>query len=1275
MLKNTERLLPENEDFDNSTPLDIIHYLVVVKGQDEVSYEEILALLNYVSPPTKEQICLDPEIALTAHENFTTMSRTLGGDIEAKIEEFEKLAHLSSNEVFKAKWLTQANLLSNLRPPLDATNVTYSLLHDWIPHDYKIAFAMETLGVPIKFQHNAWRFDFANKTKKFKYMPADLVYFLKYLNKEPLYCNKDEKWIFFAKHNNFDSSFNEWMRSNFANIDLIELFNKRFNSYLPVKYEDSPIGLERALSGQIILHPHQNREIRRLFHEGLGLCAFDVGLGKTFVALALATWARQEGRFNRTLIVVPNSTIGHWTEESRRFFSEAYFRRNAVVIGQGEKLSLPIPDETSLLIMTKEMFCSLPIKDETKEAFVQYTDAFNNSTNLKDDRHWTLMDENKPFFEDLGVDSLIIDEAHMFKNGYPSSGRFKNIAYLSHPIMSKSALNALAKAYWIRQKNQGLGVYGLTATPLTNSPFEIYNMLSLVCDHKELVKMGFNQVDDIIRLFGKIKIINKVKVNGQVEPTEALMGFVNLDGLRNTFRKYVNLVGLKDIKNELSSPEQLDKVESVILSEAQQTQYHNIRQLADQLSKSKTPNMTHIFSLIRDMDRLTLDIDLYYRKSSYIFKTADRKKVDALVDSLPSTCEHYVLEPNTLSWSVVTSSTEIELVEKDDSIILRVPDSLDKIVAHALKNNYIDESSLTHPLNPKYKKLVGVLRQYLDRGGNQLIFTEEKSQHDKLRRILAHELEIPLSAIGLINAERAMGRQLDRIIDGYNQGKIKIIIGNRKAELGLNLQSNTMAIHHLTFPWTPASLHQRNGRGVRQGNQFETVLVHYYYAENTFDQFRHAVLAVKANWLGELIEGQQSVMNNGQAIDIEEMLDLLAETPEVAEERRIKRLALAENALLLRREQEFYNALYNLNQLEAEIAKNKDNKLKKTNQLKSKIYKYSDLIEQTKNNISLVNSASNEFISLTSKIFTYIDKNKELKAQLTTITTESDTLINSLINIKEKSIKYILNLSKTCTAPFDLSLLDRLSDFVLIKPNKIIFQNDFYMTKIKVNNFFLGYKVLGFNMNDKCFSVDIYVPMEKVQKGSISFDEMADLHKTTLDDFICANTWKYGLMPKSGFITQEIFERMGAWLPLDLEAGVVYRQGDSIIVAWDPSWPVTDQALPLWPEPDKPEFREAIFKRYLEDKKIKAINPDLARDLFGPDYEIQALNYIEEGPEKDLLKLVEQVWRKTGDLDLFNQLSPTEALKKLTDIFEAQSRADAALKPNNDPKATDKKLH
>lgn len=50
----------------------------------------------------------------------------------------------------------------------------------------------------------------------------------------------------------------------------------------------------------------------------------------------------------------------------------------------------------------------------------------------------------------------------------------------------------------------------------------------------------------------------------------------------------------------------------------------------------------------------------------------------------------------------------------------------------------------------------------------------------------------------------------------------------QKAEVGINLHRGTTDIHHLTLPWTPASIAQRNGRGARVGSNRASVRVHYY---------------------------------------------------------------------------------------------------------------------------------------------------------------------------------------------------------------------------------------------------------------------------------------------------------------------------------------------------------------------------------------------------------------------------------------------------------------
>ena len=38
-------------------------------------------------------------------------------------------------------------------------------------------------------------------------------------------------------------------------------------------------------------------------------------------------------------------------------------------------------------------------------------------------------------------------------------------------------------------------------------------------------------------------------------------------------------------------------------------------------------------------------------------------------------------------------------------------------------------------------------------------------------------------------------------------------------EQGINLQKRSCGVHHLTFPWEPATVQQRNGRVIRQGNK------------------------------------------------------------------------------------------------------------------------------------------------------------------------------------------------------------------------------------------------------------------------------------------------------------------------------------------------------------------------------------------------------------------------------------------------------------------------
>ena len=145
--------------------------------------------------------------------------------------------------------------------------------------------------------------------------------------------------------------------------------------------------------------------------------------------------------------------------------------------------------------MTFEAFKRIRVKDETIEEFGRFmrtnddSYAFSEKKKTDEKRKGKLADllskfnDSKqsafPYIEDLGVDSIVIDEAHAFKNG-ATAVEFKGGKYLSLTEASARGLDAQLKTWYIRgQSPLKDGVLMLTATPITNSPLEIFSMLSL----------------------------------------------------------------------------------------------------------------------------------------------------------------------------------------------------------------------------------------------------------------------------------------------------------------------------------------------------------------------------------------------------------------------------------------------------------------------------------------------------------------------------------------------------------------------------------------------------------------------------------------------------------------------------------------------------------------------------------------------------------------------------------------------------------------------------
>ncbi len=767
-----------------------------------------------------------------------------------------------------------------------------------------------------------------------------------------------------------EDSFSGWMQMQTNLPELEAKYNRLFNGYVAQLPNSADLHLEN-LSGEISLHGYQNEEIRRLSNLGCGICGFGTGLGKSFTALGLAAYNLKKGKFRRTCIVVPSAVLENWYNEASQMFDEDFLNNKMFFVGieprrdkSGAVVRKPVLDENgkqrigkdgkgleqivlrstnnkaevyqqmwqipqsnySIVVMTKEKFASIPIDEHITADYMEEMVARNlvrkkeGKKSYREDKKQAKLQEKfsdtgrskadeLPTIEEMGFDSIITDESHFFKNSLEGGKDSQNLAYAPNPKPSQIAVDMSIKSHYIRKINGGTGVFGLTATPVTNSPFEIFNMLALVSDLDEFRAQGIDTPDKFIQFFAKTQRIGRIDTTGDLKSQEAVVGFKQLDALRNVFNKYCNIKTVEDVDKEIFVPNKTEFTEQITTTPAQEAEYKLLRSLAkgtvtlpDGTKQNlKQEDRPKTFSVIRDMDRVTTDLDMFWHTITFTLAPKYKEQAEKAAREIEAGIRQKDLDDymkaakynEKQEYGIVESiPAPVRIVSSDTELTVVVYDFLEKAALKAFTAAGITDASgnpdVGHPVPPKYAKLIENIEKYFkaDPKGKQIIFTDEKSQHNKLARILERNVNgLEPGRIGIINAEEASGTDLDRISKALNSGEYLLVIANKKAEVGVNLQKGTVAIHHLTLPWTPASINQRNGRGVRQGNKVANVDVYYYCGKRTFDEYRAETLKGKANWIQQILNSDALEAENADFASDDEMAVMLAENPE--EQRRI----------------------------------------------------------------------------------------------------------------------------------------------------------------------------------------------------------------------------------------------------------------------------------------------------------------------------------------------------------------------------------------------------
>lgn len=361
-------------------------------------------------------------------------------------------------------------------------------------------------------------------------------------------------------------AFEKWLMADATReAEVVRLYNDRMNRNVPRRVDGRHLVLP-GYSGFVTLREHQVNAIWRIVTgRSNTLLAHVVGAGKTLVMICAAMELRRTGKARKPLIVVPNHMLEQFTAEFLRAYPGASVlaasKDDFDADGRKRLVARMAAWDWDAIIMTHASFAKVQATPSNVEAYIQHElDRLESAESSTEDRSTVkelqaatermrkrLRDlQNERSKDDLltlkecGVDFLMVDEAHLFKNLYRFS-RMDRVAGLPASD-SQRAFDMLMKVREIESiRGDECGVVFATGTPVANSMAELWVMQSYL-QHNTLRRYGMDLFDGWAATYGKIvKGVEVTPTGGGYRVNSRFAKFVNLPELMAVFSEVADI--------------------------------------------------------------------------------------------------------------------------------------------------------------------------------------------------------------------------------------------------------------------------------------------------------------------------------------------------------------------------------------------------------------------------------------------------------------------------------------------------------------------------------------------------------------------------------------------------------------------------------------------------------------------------------------------------------------------------------------------------------------